>query len=93
MSSWEIRAAEKRACVLGNIPPAWRLTAEDLQKARTERDLTGPFIRQFLTGRDNIITAKTSVELTESLRRGNLTAVEVTTAFCKRAAVAHQIVR
>ncbi|OAQ65418.1 general amidase [Pochonia chlamydosporia 170] len=91
MSFWETRAAEKRASVLGNIPPAWRLTAEDLQKARTERDLTGQFIRQFLTDRDNIITAKTSVELTESLRRGNFTAVEVATAFCKRAAAAHQI--
>lgn len=91
-TSWEVKAAAKQAGTSAKIPPSWRLSAGDLQRAKNQRDLTGPFIRQFLPENVNIITSKDSLELVESLRRGDLTAVEVTTAFCKTAAVAHQIV-
>ncbi|KAG8427885.1 hypothetical protein J3459_006292 [Metarhizium acridum] len=90
-TSWEAKAAAKRASTRARIPPSWRLSADDLQRAKNQRDLTGPFIRQFLPPHVNSITSKDSLELVESLRRGDLTAVEVTTAFCKTAAVAHQI--
>ncbi|KAF5127739.1 Acetamidase [Metarhizium anisopliae] len=90
-TSWEVKATAKRAGTWAKIPPSWRLSAGDLQRAKNQRDLTGPFIRQFLPENVNIITSKESLELVESLRRGDLTAVEVTTAFCKTAAVAHQI--
>ncbi|KHN96905.1 general amidase [Metarhizium album ARSEF 1941] len=91
MTSWEAKAAAKRASTIAKIPPAWRLSTADLQRAKDERNLTGPFIRGFLTDSVNTITAKDSLQLVESLRRGHLTAVEVTTAFCNTAAVAHQI--
>ncbi|KID87241.1 general amidase [Metarhizium guizhouense ARSEF 977] len=90
-TSWEVKAAAKRAGTWAKIPPSWRLSPGDLQRAKNQRDLTGPFIRQFLPEDVNIITSKDSLELVESLRRGDLTAVEVTTAFCKTAAVAHEI--
>lgn len=91
-TSWEVKAAAKQAGTRAKIPPSWRLSAGDLQRAKNQQDLTGPFIRQFLPENVNIITSKDSLELVESLRRGDLTAVEVATAFCKTAAVAHQIV-
>lgn len=39
------------------------------------------------------ITERTAVDLVKRLAKGELTAVEVTAAFCKRAAIAHQMVR
>ncbi|OAA35649.1 general amidase [Metarhizium rileyi] len=91
MTSWEAKAAAKRESTSAKIPPSWRLSAEDLQKAKNQRDLTGSFIQQFLTEHDNNITSKNSLELVGSLSCGDLSALEVATAFCKTAAVAHQI--
>lgn len=90
---WEALAATKRANTLKKIPEAWRLTPVDLEKVKGQRDLTGPFIQQFLTAGEVSITSKESVNIVNDIKGGRLTAVQVTTAFCKRAAVAHQIVR
>lgn len=56
------------------------------------RRTSGPFIENILNQSTRDLTAKPSVELVENLRRGSNTAYEVTSAFCQRAAVAHQIV-
>lgn len=92
-TSWEDRAAAKRANIIAKIPAAWRLSLHDLERARDQRDLTGAFINQFLTEEDIFIISKDSVELAKCIEHGDLTAVDVTTAFCKTAAIAHQIVR
>ncbi|KFA76043.1 hypothetical protein S40288_00309 [Stachybotrys chartarum IBT 40288] len=89
--SWESQAAAKRADTLSKIPPQWRLTCGQLEQAKKQRVLTGPFIQQFLDDDDIFITAKDSSELIVSLQKGTLSAVRVTTAFCKTAAIAHQI--
>lgn len=90
--SWESQAAAKRADTLSKIPPQWRLTDDQLVQAKKQRVLMGPFIQQFLDDDDIFITAKDSSELVVSLQKGTLSAVRVTTAFCKTAAIAHQIV-
>jgi amidase len=90
--SWESRAAAKRAETLDKIHPEWRLSPKDLERARQQRDITGPFIQQFLDENDIFITSMASVPILQALEEKKLSAVEVTTAFCKRAAVAHQIV-
>ncbi len=90
--SWEARAAAKRADTLDKIPKEWRLSAADLTRAEAQRDLTGSFIEQFLTPEEIAITTKDSVSLVNEIKERQLTAVQVTTAFCKRAAIAHQIV-
>ncbi|KAK3307120.1 amidase signature domain-containing protein [Chaetomium strumarium] len=88
---WEVRAAAKRASTLSKIPEAWRLSPADLDRAKSQRDLTGPFIQQFLQPDEISIVSKDSVEIVNEIKEGNLSAVQVTTAFCKTAAVAHQI--
>ncbi|KAK4142635.1 Acetamidase [Dichotomopilus funicola] len=88
---WEARAAAKRASTLARIPQAWRLDPAQLDEAKGQRDLTGAFIHRFLQSRDIEIISQDSLELTRAIGSAKLTAVEVTTAFCKTAAVAHQI--
>ncbi|QPC71343.1 hypothetical protein HYE68_002095 [Fusarium pseudograminearum] len=90
-STWESRAAAKRAEVLDKIRPEWRLSPKDLERARQQRDITGPFIQQFLEERDVSVTSMTSAPILKALGEGKLSVVQVASAFCKRAAVAHQI--
>ncbi|KAK3376423.1 amidase signature domain-containing protein [Lasiosphaeria ovina] len=89
--SWEAQAAKKRADTLAKIRPEWRLSDRDLERAREQRDLTGPFIQSFLLPDEVSIVSMESVDIVDSIRHGKLTAVQVTTAFCKTAAIAHQI--
>ncbi|GAO18539.1 uncharacterized protein UV8b_00847 [Ustilaginoidea virens] len=90
LAPWEAKAAAKRATTLAKIPPTWTLGRDDVERAKSIRNLTGPFIQRFLTKREIFITSKNSVDLVECLRSGHLSSVEVTTAFCKTAAFAHQ---
>ncbi|KAK0622386.1 amidase signature domain-containing protein [Immersiella caudata] len=89
--SWEARAAGKRARTLAKIPRAWRLDPAQLNSAKRQRNLTGAFINRFLQPREIEIVSQDSVELTRAISNAEISAVEVTTAFCKTAAVAHQI--
>lgn len=89
---WEARASKKRADTLAKIPPEWRLNQEDLRRAEEQRDLTGSFIQSFLLPDEVSIVSMESVDIVDNIRRGKLTAVQVTKAFCKTAAIAHQIV-
>ena len=88
---WEERAAAKRAEILSKIPSEWKLNDSDLALAGKTRKLTGEFIEQFLGAEDIVITSKDTVELVDAIKERSLTAVQVATSFCKRAAVAHQI--
>lgn len=45
-----------------------------------------------LTSEELAITESSAVDLVSQLAAGKLTSVAVTTAFCKRAAIAHQLV-
>ncbi|RSM05039.1 hypothetical protein CEP52_006546 [Fusarium oligoseptatum] len=90
-SSWEVRAAAKREAIMAKIPQPWRLAPEDLERAAQQRDLTGSFIRGFLDKQTISITSMDSLPILELISSGKLSATEVTTAFCKTAAVAHQI--
>lgn len=89
---WEAQAAAKRAATLAKINPRWRLAPEDLERARHQRDLTGLFIQEFLDADTVSITSMNSLPILAAIRDQKLSATEVVTAFCKTAAVAHQIV-
>ena len=91
-ASWDAKASGKRADTLAKIPAEWLLPKEDLDKAANERNLTGPFINQYLSPDDIAIVEQGSVPLVEKMSAGKLSAVQVTRAFCKTAAIAHQIV-
>ena len=89
---WEARAAAKRASIAAKIPSDWRLSERDLKKAEDRRNLTGSFIEQYLTDHERMITGLSAVSLLSKIRDKDLTALEVTSAFCKRTAIAQQMV-
>lgn len=90
---WEAKAIAKRASNLAKIPKEWRLRDDDLKKAENQRNLTDSFIEQYLNEQEIYIIREGSVNLVEKIQQGNLSAAQVTQAFCKTAAIAHQIVR
>jgi amidase len=89
--SWEERAAKKRASILAAIPPEWRLP-EPLPSTEAQKVVAGSYVQQFLSAREIEITESDAVAITEQTTSGKWKAAEVVTAFCHRAALAHQLV-
>lgn len=90
--TWQSKAAAKRAAILASIPKEWRLSPAQLKLAEGVRDITGPFMQQFLSKDEVAIVSLDSVPIVEAVKAGILSAVQVTKAFCRAAAIAHQIV-
>jgi amidase len=89
-AGWQIKAREKREAVNSAIPPHWRIAhvpdADELRDAQH-------YARKFLTEREIGITETADARaLLEKIAGGQYTALEVTEAFCHRAAIAHQTV-
>lgn len=91
-TGWRTTAAAKRAEILGKIPQPWRLP-EPLPSREEVPDVTGSYIRKFLTPREVDITETDAVGIVAQTSSGAWSAVEVTRAFCHRAALAHQLVK
>ncbi|KAK4205074.1 Acetamidase [Triangularia verruculosa] len=89
-SNWQSRATEKRASILARISLEWRLSPEDLAKAEGERDITG-LVQEHLEAAESRIVASDATAIVSLLRDGTFSATQVATAFCKAAAIAHQI--
>lgn len=89
---WKAKAAAKVASTHSKIPQEWLLSHRDVERAKHQRQLSGPFIEQFLNDGELAIIRADSMALVEDLRSGKYSALQVTRAFCKTAAVAHQIV-
>ncbi|KAJ5595127.1 Amidase [Penicillium hispanicum] len=85
------QAEAKRESILNAIPEKWRL-ATPVPPASEQRDVTGDYIRQYLSVREIEITESDAVDIAAQTTSGRWTAVEVTEAFCHRAALAHQLV-
>ena len=90
--SWKDRAAAKVAETLSKIPRDWRISEEDRDRAKRQKNLTGPFIESFLSEKETAIIRLDSLTLVENLASRSLTSLEVASAYCKTAAIAHQIV-
>lgn len=89
MAKWEEIAADKRARLEKSIPSEWRIDTKDLP----DNVMNVPETCGLLSAEELEITKSSAVDLVAKLAKGELKAVTVTTAFCKRAAVAHQVVR
>jgi amidase len=91
MPTWQEIAAEKKARQTASIPKEWLITPppDDVL------DVTDvPAKCGLLSARDLQITTVTDATiLLQKLATGEWSSVEVTTAFCKRAVIAHQVVR
>jgi amidase len=92
--SWQDKASKKKGAQLECIPEAWRLPAPDLEGLTSDANvLTLPEKSGLLSPEELEVTSRYDVvALSKKLRAGGLSAVGVTTAFCKRAAIAHQAV-
>ena len=89
---WQLKAAEKRARLHAQIPKEWLLDQSELDKASEQRDITGPFIEQYLTESEIAITNLAATILVSHLSNGKLSALQVAEAYCRRTAIAQQIV-
>ncbi|KAJ5220315.1 Amidase [Penicillium chermesinum] len=87
--SYEERAAEKRKQQLALIPPEWRLDPiPSVESAPNALE----FIRKSLTSKELALTEETDITvLLRKLSSGALSSFELTKAYCKRAALAHQL--
>ncbi|KAL9625231.1 MAG: hypothetical protein Q9160_000633 [Pyrenula sp. 1 TL-2023] len=89
---WQVVAARKVADTRSRIPEAWLLNESQLEQARNRRDITGSFIKAFLSETEGTITDLSAPEIADKIRQSVYSAKETTIAFCHRAAVAHQLV-
>lgn len=91
-TEWQHIAQQKRESIMSLLPPEWRLP-EPLPDATDLPNATN-YPRSFLTQREIAITeTHTAQQLVQLLADRTYSAVEVTSAFCHRATIAHQLVR
>lgn len=91
---WKLKVAEKREAEYAKIPKEWRLGPEFLtgneHSAVSVMDV--PAKSGILSPVELDITEKyNAVSLAHAVQSGSIKAVDVATAFCKRAAVAQQL--
>ncbi|KAF2159074.1 hypothetical protein M409DRAFT_38002 [Zasmidium cellare ATCC 36951] len=84
-------ALRAQAGVLDAIPKKWRLPTTHLELAENANVVDVPRTCGILSPEQIAITEQTATELLSKLASGKLSSVEVTEAFCARAAIAHQL--
>lgn len=87
---WQEVAKAKREAIAESIPQPWRISS--IPSAAEQRDVTGSYIHQWLSQEEIEITEMDAVDIVDKTCAGIWTAEEVTSAFCHRAALAHQLV-
>ena len=90
---WQAISASKRKERDAKIPVEWKLPAGSVPKG-TRNLLAVPGTCGILSPREIRLTEDyDAVGLTRLIREEASSSVEIVTAFCKRAAIAHQLVR
>lgn len=93
---WPALISQKLALRDSRIPAEWRLPENIVGRVNRESTISALDLLNettVLTEKERHITeAYDATTLLEKLASGALTSLEVTTAFCKRAAIAHQLV-
>ncbi|KAL3471563.1 amidase signature domain-containing protein [Aspergillus californicus] len=88
---WQQIANEKREANWAKIPPEWILEPQILMNGRSRHSIAGDYMEGLLDAKTQYITDMDVPQLVARMQDGTLTAVDVVTAFCKRAAYAHQL--
>ncbi|KAF2667159.1 acetamidase [Microthyrium microscopicum] len=88
--TWQELALGKKLAVLELIPLEWRLP-QPIPTAKSQKDVTGAYVQQYLEDWEIEITESDAVRIVEQTSSGNWTVTKVVTAFCHRAALAHQL--
>lgn len=87
---WQDIAADKKARIEKTIPDKWRVDINSLVQGDSFMDV--PAKSGILSQDELAMTESSAVDLVAKLASGQLKSVDVTLAFCKRAALAHQAV-
>jgi amidase len=89
---WQEAAAAKRAALLATIPTEW-LIPKEILPAESVLDVTN-FRKTsgLLTDKEIQITDAGAVDIVDKISKRLWSAEEVAVAFCKAAAIAHQLV-
>jgi len=85
--TWEQVVEDKRARIAASIPAEWRINS----KPTEESVMAYPKQSGIMTAEELAITESTATDLVAQMAAGKLTSEAVTTAFLKRAALAHQL--
>ncbi|KAF4594398.1 Acetamidase [Ophiocordyceps camponoti-floridani] len=91
-SSWQQTATAKRNALTASIPPEWHIPSSLLPPTSQDAILDWSETSGWLTTSEAVVTRLSASDLVSRLASGSLRSEEVTIAFCKRAAVAHQLV-
>ncbi len=86
--SWEQLAEDKRSRLAKTIPDEWKIQSLPTGDSAFEFPKTSGL----LSPEELEITESAATDLVAKLAAGQLKAVDVTLAFCKRAALAQQLV-
>lgn len=86
---WRDVAAKRRHEIERKIPQEWLVSKNLLE---TQPAMKLPYISGILTPWEQQVTEMRAVDILAGIRGRTFTSVEVTRAFCKRAAIAHQAV-
>lgn len=90
--TWEDIGNRAQAKVWDSIPAEW-LIPEDKMPPEGEADVTiFPYNSGMLTEHEIVITNVLASEIVQQVAKGEWKAESVARAFCKRAAIAHQLV-
>jgi amidase len=89
--NWKAISTSKRAALFESVPQKWRIPI-DIKPGDDQLDVSNFATESgFFTQHELDITSKTAAELLRKLSDAEWTSEEVALAFCKRAAVAHQL--
>ncbi|KAI4097849.1 MAG: hypothetical protein LQ344_000121 [Seirophora lacunosa] len=89
VTGWQELARAKLDSIHDSIPENWRVPS--LPSCEQQRNVTGDFIRQYLTTEEAEITESTATTIVKKTSVGQWTAETVARAFCHRASLAHQL--
>ena len=91
-TGWQKISVKAKQKLYDDMPPEWRLPKDKLP-AEDELDVTAfPAKSGILTQRELHITDSYATGIVAGIATGHWSAEEVARAFCKRAAIAHQVV-
>lgn len=92
-STWQEISANAKQKVLDDIPSEWKIPTDKLPGDEV-LDVTGiPAECGLLSEQELEITESFATEIVAKIAEGEWTAEDVTRAFCKRASIAHQLVK
>lgn len=86
--AWAELAADKKSRISDTIPKEWLIKDPPTEVSV----MSFPKESGIMSPEEMAITESSATDLVAKMASGQLTSVAVTTAFCKRAALAHQLV-